>query len=107
MLLRFFKMSATLFTILSLIGMSTLAPVNYYANVDKWNNSTYFDETHMLHLITIENVPQGSSILQFHLLYIWFISIVAWVFLTRFYRDYVHLKFEYTVCRNLMARKLY
>jgi hypothetical protein len=76
MLLRFFGMSFSLFSLLSIIGMSTLAPVNYYANVElssnnTLSNTTSFDET-LLHLITIENVPQGSSILQFHLFYVWY-----------------------------------
>lgn len=73
MLLRFFRMGFTLFSVLSVIGMTSLAPINYYAKapppVDHGNgtlpggkNSTSwnvdFDETLLLRLITVENVPQ-------------------------------------------------
>lgn len=113
-------MGMQLFGLLTLLGMSTLAPVNYFAAVDRRipsspssspasNYSSSLgtggpgdisinitnQELDFLYRITIQNVPPRSSWLSFHLLYLWVISIIGYACLIIYYRDYVNLKFQY------------
>lgn len=95
MLLRYFKMGFRLFLLLTLFGLSTLAPVNYFASQGRTGKDGIWDENKLLRQITVENVPQGSELLKFHLAYLYVVSITSFIFLISYYRDYVNLKFQY------------
>jgi hypothetical protein len=77
MLLRFLKMSCTLFTVLSVLGMSILVPVNYMAQRPVYTPENPYDEMAALRELTIENVPSNSQWLKLHLAFTWIFSIIT------------------------------
>ncbi|KAI8922345.1 hypothetical protein DFJ77DRAFT_495618 [Powellomyces hirtus] len=95
-LLRFFKMGAHLFTVLSFFGLSVIAPVNYFANPPRYNNSTgILYEDVLIPALTVENVPKQSHSLWVHLFFTWFFSLIAYAYLIAYYRGIVDLKTHY------------
>ncbi|KAI8585674.1 hypothetical protein BDZ88DRAFT_502106 [Geranomyces variabilis] len=95
-LLRFFKMGAQMFAVLSFFGLSMIAPVNYYANPPRYHNSTgILYEDILIPALTVENVPRRSRSLWVHLFFTWFFSFVAYAYLIAFYRGLVDLKTNY------------
>ncbi|KAI8822106.1 uncharacterized protein EV422DRAFT_417220 [Fimicolochytrium jonesii] len=95
MLLRYFKMGAHLFGVLSLFGLLIVAPVNYYANPPSYVNSTgILFEDIILPAMTVENVPKQSPALWVHLFFTWFFSMVAYSYLISYYRGHVDLKLK-------------
>ncbi|TPX70665.1 hypothetical protein SpCBS45565_g01605 [Spizellomyces sp. 'palustris'] len=96
LLLRFFKMGAHLFAVLSFFGLSIIAPVNYYANPPQFENSTgILYEDVLIPALTVENVPHQSPSLWIHLFCTWFFSLVAYAYLITYYRGLVNLKLQY------------
>ncbi|KAJ3392635.1 hypothetical protein HDU92_008269 [Lobulomyces angularis] len=115
MFLRFFKMGIQQFFLLSIIGLTFLAPINYYGQPDRADQSNFddlsvkyseeassgglfgflnnFNEVEFLTKLTLENVP--ASLLRVHIFYLWTVSFIAYTFLIVYYRDYVYLKFQY------------
>ncbi|KAJ3024087.1 hypothetical protein HKX48_007268 [Thoreauomyces humboldtii] len=92
-LLRFFKMGAQLFTVLSFFGLSVVGPVNYYANPPNYGNSTgILYEDILIPALTVQNVPRQSRSLWVHLFFTWFFSFIAYSYLIAYYRGLVELK---------------
>lgn len=76
-------------SILAIPGLFILLPVNYYAR-----SQSYQDETQFLRQLTVENVPQGSFYLGVHLCFTWLISLLAYIMLISFYKNYTTSKLE-------------
>ena len=89
-------MGIQLFGILAILGAGII-PVNFLAQPgdNKPQEGLFEDESILLRRLSVENIPQGSNLLQIHLLYLWICSFITYGFLIVFYRDYVNLKFMY------------
>ncbi|KAJ3150986.1 hypothetical protein HDU86_006242 [Geranomyces michiganensis] len=106
MFLRFLKMCASLFAILTLFLIPILIPVNYYASNDhgqsfadaaERGNSTggikFLRES--LKSYSFSNIPPGSSFLWAHIVCAYAVSGLTYFCLFTSYRDYAHLATEY------------
>lgn len=95
-LLRFFKLGYRLFSILTILCLGILGPVNFYSNPpDLSGVKGYRLEDVILSALSVDNVPDRSPYFRIHLAFTWLVSILTIGFLVRFYRDFVNLKLQY------------
>ncbi|KAI8809790.1 hypothetical protein BJ742DRAFT_708380 [Cladochytrium replicatum] len=98
MFLRFLRTGIKLFSLLAVLGLSVIAPVNFFSNPPTeplFSAAKPFNETAFLKHISIENVTSGSPFLRVHLVCTWLFSILAYGFLIDYYRGHVQLKMKY------------
>ncbi|KAJ3104134.1 hypothetical protein HDU97_009485 [Phlyctochytrium planicorne] len=91
LLLRFLQNSAYLFTVLSVLGLLVLVPVNYFANPPTRED---LDEAAYLKALTVENVPNSSPYLRAFPLYLQLSLFSAALIIL--YRGHVDLKLKHT-----------
>jgi hypothetical protein len=85
-----------MFLMLTFAGMTTVLPLNYFANPDSFEGPAGFlNEIKILKQFTVENVPQQSHFLLGHLLFTWLISFIAYGFLITYYRNHVQMKLKF------------
>lgn len=108
MLLRFLKLGFQLFSILTVLCMGILAPINYYSNPPALDSINGFElESIILPALSVDNVPPQSSLLKVHLAFTWIISFIVIYCLIHYHRSFVNLKLqfeEYALRRTKMSK---
>lgn len=97
MLLRFFRMGARLFLLLSILCCGLLAPFNFFVNPPDLTGVTGLAlEDVILPAISVDNIPKTHpEYLYVHLVFTWLISIIVLSVLVRYNRDFCNLKLQY------------
>ncbi|ORX45213.1 DUF221-domain-containing protein [Piromyces finnis] len=111
--LLFLKMAMKLFFTIGVLALFILVPVNYASQTKSSNdlklsgaNETSAD-IKLLEQITIDNIPEGSNLLIFHILFSWIFSLIAFYYLFSYYNKCREIRIKYIAnCYNNNYKQL-
>jgi len=114
--LLFLKTAMKLFFTIGIMGLVILVPVNYlgrkHASMSNISNSNSTiietsEDIKLLEKITIDNIPEQSSLLYIHAAFSWIFSITSYIFLFKYYNKCREIRMKYiSNCYNNNYKQL-